>query len=181
MADRVLGSQFLQDIADFFILFQTMYDGFVERAKAVTRTLQDDRTTFVVVTTLEPDPVREAEFFIEALAERKLHLGAVVFNKVLPQYLLDSDATKVAKSLESDAGALAGPLADRLGAEPEQVARVLTEIGTSFLNFQVVAKRETEQRAELGTTPEVVAAVPYFESDIYDLAGLLRLGDQLWR
>jgi anion-transporting ArsA/GET3 family ATPase len=52
MADRVLGSQFLQDIAEFFLLFQTMYDGFVERAKAVERLLHDRRTGFVVVTTL---------------------------------------------------------------------------------------------------------------------------------
>ncbi len=29
VADRILGSQFLQDIAEFFLLFQTMYDGFV--------------------------------------------------------------------------------------------------------------------------------------------------------
>ena len=49
VADRILGSQFLEDIAEFFILFQTMYDGFVERARAVTRTLEDRRTTFIVV------------------------------------------------------------------------------------------------------------------------------------
>src|SRR5262249_61507323 len=28
VADRILGSQFLEDIAEFFLLFQTMYDGF---------------------------------------------------------------------------------------------------------------------------------------------------------
>ncbi len=84
VADRMLGSQFLGDIAEFFILFQTMYDGFVERAEAVTRTLADRRTTFVVVTTLEPAPVREADFFIDALDERGFDLGAVVLNKVLP-------------------------------------------------------------------------------------------------
>ena len=33
VADRILGTQFLEDIAEFFILFQTMYDGFVERAE----------------------------------------------------------------------------------------------------------------------------------------------------
>ena len=37
VADRILGSQFLQDIAEFFILFQTMYGGFVERSQAVDR------------------------------------------------------------------------------------------------------------------------------------------------
>ena len=58
---------------------------------------------------------------------------------------------------------------------------MLKEVGESFLNYQVVAKRESEQRAELARIPEVVATVPYFDSDIYDLAGLVRLGEQIWR
>jgi hypothetical protein len=60
------------------------------------------------------------------------------------------------------------------------VAPVLREIGESFLNFQVVAKRESEQRAELAETPDVVVAVPYFESDIFDVSGLLELGRKIW-
>ena len=40
VADRILGSQFLEDLAGFFILFQTMRDGFVARAEAVSRLLQ---------------------------------------------------------------------------------------------------------------------------------------------
>src|SRR5439155_19245705 len=35
MADRILGGKFLQDIAEFFMNFQSMYDGFVKRAHAV--------------------------------------------------------------------------------------------------------------------------------------------------
>ena len=48
VADRILGSQFLQDIAEFFILFQTLSDGFVARAKEVERLLADRRTTFIL-------------------------------------------------------------------------------------------------------------------------------------
>jgi len=179
VADRILGSQFLEDIAEFFLLFQSMYDGFVERANAVTRVLGDRRTTFVVVTTLESAPVREAEFFISELHERKLHLGAVVLNKVLPSYLLDQQATNVAHRLCSDAAKLAEALP--LDGDDLQIERVLREIGESFLNFQVVAKREAETRGELAAAPDVVAAVPYFDSDIYDLEGLVRLGDRIWR
>jgi hypothetical protein len=43
-----------------------------------------------------------------------------------------------------------------------------------------VAHREAKQRAELGATPDVVASIPYFETDIYDLSGLLRLGEKIW-
>ncbi len=180
VADRILGSKFLEDIAEFFLLFQTMYDGFVERAQAVTRTLEDKRTTFVVVSTLESAPVREAEYFIDALEGRRLHLGAVVLNKVLPDWFLDKGTEAAAKALCTEAEALAAALPDDLGA-PEQVGRVLREVGESFLNFQVVAKREAETRAELSAAPEVVASVPYFDHDITDLAGLLQLGQQIWR
>ena len=179
VADTILGSAFLEDIAEFFLLFQTMYDGFVERARSVQRILEDKRTTFVVVSTLESAPLREAEFFMSALEDRRFHLGAVVLNKVLPSYLLDGDAAAAAKRLGADPAAAAA----RLGAlgDPESVARVVEEVAQSFLNFRVVATREAEQRKELARVPDVLATVPYFESDIFDLAGLLRLGEQIWR
>jgi len=180
VADRILGSQFLQDIADFFVLFQTMYDGFVERARAVTRTLEDKRTTFVVVSTLEAAPVREAEFFIRALSSREFNLGALVLNKVLPSYLLSDSAADAALTMARDSDKIAGQLDGELGAA-DDVSRVLHTIGESFLNYRVVATREAEQQAELGQVPDVVATAPYFDHDIYDLAGLLALGERIWR
>src|SRR5436853_2400626 len=96
VADRILGSQFLQDIAEFFLNFQSMYAGFVERAKAVEQLLHDRRTTFAVVTTLEGAPLREAEHFCEELTKRRFHLGALVLNKTLPDYLLSRDGDHAA-------------------------------------------------------------------------------------
>jgi anion-transporting ArsA/GET3 family ATPase len=72
VADRILGTQFLEDIAEFFMLFQTMYDGFVERARAVTTLLGGPQTTFVVVSTLEVAPAREAEYFLKLLERARL-------------------------------------------------------------------------------------------------------------
>ena len=179
VADRVLGSQFLQDIAEFFSLFQTMAPGFVERARAVSRLLRDHRTTYVVVSTLEAAPLHEAEVFVDAIAAKGFHLGAVVLNRVLPPYLLDERAGLAAGMLADDPSAAAAAMANGIGDEV-QVARVLTEVAESFLRFQVVAQREAEQRSELSVATEVVVPVPYFETDICDLAGLLRLGEQIW-
>jgi anion-transporting ArsA/GET3 family ATPase len=156
-----------------------MYDGFVERARAVERLLHDRRTTFVVVSTLEPAPVQEAEFFISALADKRYHLGALVLNKVLPTYFLDPVACAASESLGTRAGAVAGAL-DLAGVDAVQVERVLLEIAESFSRFHVVAQREAEERAELSVVPEVVSTVPYFDSDIHDLASLLRLGETIW-
>ncbi len=180
MADRILGSQFLQDIAEFFILFQTMHDGFVQRARAVQRVLADKRTTFIVVSTLESSPLREAEFFIDALHERHLHLGAIVLNKVLPAYLLDPAAATAASVLEREAGAIGADLAPLLAAEPADLTRLVADVAASFHNYAVAATREAEQRTELARAPEVVS-VPQLGGELTDLAGVLDLGQYLWR
>ena len=182
VADRILGSQFLEDIAEFFILFQTMYDGFVERAEAVQRTLRDRCTTFLVVSTLEPAPSREAEYFLQALEERDLDLGGLVLNKVLPEYLLDAQLGGLAERLGEQSAEVAERLvaADGEVGQAPQVARVLGEVADSFANFRVVAQREAEQRARLSGRSEVVVSVPYLESDVADLAGLLDLGSKVW-
>ena len=179
VADRVLGAQFLQDIADFFILFQTMYDGFVERAKAVTRTLQDDRTSFLVVTTLDPDPVREAEFFIAELRRRHYHLGAVVFNRVLPAYLRDRDARVAAERLRDDADDLAASMkiAER---DRAAFADVLREIADSFLGYRALATRQAEQLAEFGSASELTLLVPALEEGVSSISDIVELGRQLW-
>jgi anion-transporting ArsA/GET3 family ATPase len=183
VADRILGSQFLQDIAEFFLLFQTMYDGFVERARAVTRTLSEPRTAFVVVSTLEAAPAREADFFVEALHDRGFPLGAVVVNKALPGWFLDRGATAAATELRTEAKHVADAVAAAVPdvGDAAQLTRVLGEVGESFLNFQVVAKREAEQHNTLASHAGVVATVPYADHDITDLAGLLGLGEALWR
>jgi anion-transporting ArsA/GET3 family ATPase len=179
VADRVLGAQFLQDIAEFFVLFQTMYDGFVERANAVTRTLEDRRTSFVVVTTLDAAPAREAEFFAGALAERRYHLGAVVCNRMLPPYLTDKTGASAAETMKTDAAALAALVAKRV-ADRDAMAGVLREIGESFLDYRVVAAREAEQLAELSVPAELVVPVPALERDVATLADVLEVGAHLW-
>jgi anion-transporting ArsA/GET3 family ATPase len=186
IADRILGTEFMADISEFFVLFQSMYDGFVARAESVERLLSDRRTTFVVVSTLEAVPLREAEFFAEQLTARQLHLGAIVLNKVLPDYLRGTAGTAVADSMRERADELAVDLspalagADAVLADRDQIARVLAEVAESYLNFQVVALREMEERAMLSVVPDVLATVPFFDTDIYDLAGLVRLGEQIW-
>jgi hypothetical protein len=130
----------------------------------------------MVVSTLEAAPAREAEFFAQELVARDLHLGAIVLNKVLPGYLRDPEATRVADAVRDRAPALA----EGLSPEPQLAARVLQEVAESFLNFGVVARREAEQRAEWATVPEVLATVPFFADDICDLGGLLELGAQIW-
>jgi anion-transporting ArsA/GET3 family ATPase len=187
MADRVLGGQFLHDIAEFFLNFQSMYAGFVERAQAVEQLLHDRRTTFAVVTTLEGAPLREAETFCRELTARGFDLGALVLNKVLPDYLLSRDGEHAADVLTHESDVIAAELAATGAAALDDraaTARVLRTLAESFRNYEVVARREAELRAELGRLappgPEVVVSVPAFPAEIDDARALARIGEALF-
>lgn len=184
VADRVLGSQFLEDIAEFFILFQTLSEGFIARARQVERLLSDRRTSFIVVSTLETVPVREAEAFMQLLPARHLALGGVVLNKVLPRYLLEKGLAAQAERLAADAPRLAVRLCELGPSLAEQgpvlVERVLRELAGNFNNIAVVAKREAGQRAEIARGAQILAEVPELEEDVHDLAGVFELGRHIW-
>src|SRR5215213_5385355 len=180
IADRVLGSGFLRDIADFFVLFQAMEKGFVARAREVEALLGDARTTFLVVSTLETAPAHEAVYLARELLARDYDLGAVIANRVLPTALTRRAAATSAKRLGEAAatGALdaTGPAVD------ERVVRaVLTEVAERFHDVALVAAREAERRAELAALAPQVIDVPSLESDVNDLGALMALVDHLRR
>ena len=180
VADRILGSNFLRDIAEFFILFQKMEDGFVRRAAQTEAMLADSRTTFVVVTTLEAAPSSEARYLLGELARRGLPLGAVVTNRVLPTTLRALDAREAASRLVDEAPELGEVLAPVVGAEPAMVQRVLGEVGARFHDFGVVAARQAEREAELRDLCPLVVSVPWFDNDVDDLSTLARVGMSAW-
>jgi anion-transporting ArsA/GET3 family ATPase len=181
VADRVLGARFLQDIAEFFVLLQSMEKGFVGRARAVSELMADSRSTFCVVTTLETAPAREASFFVDELHRRRLNLGAVIVNKALPEWLLSDGPSAVAQAFRDDPAGLAGAVSDATAAPRAAARRVLREVGESFGNYAVVATREAEQRVELAASADVLVSIPMLDEPVNDLASLVRLGQFCWR
>ncbi|MEN9645899.1 MAG: hypothetical protein RL238_2568 [Actinomycetota bacterium] len=181
IADRVLGSRFLQDIADFFILFQTMETGFVARAGEVERLLVDDRTTFIVVSTLEAAPAREARFLADELHRRKMPLGAMVLNRTMPVSVRRPAVVKAAAALRDVSAntAQVRALAKASAAKPAEVSRVLDEVAERFRDITVVAGREAERRSELESAAPITAVVPTMASDVHDMAALLTIGQHL--
>jgi anion-transporting ArsA/GET3 family ATPase len=179
VADRILGAQFLADITEFFILLESMSSGFVERAGAVKQLLADQRTSFLVVSSSEMVPLREAEFFAAELEKRSLDLGAMVLNKVLPASLSDPAANELAGRMAEHRELIMATLVEGLACDPEVLSRVLDAVGESFDDFAVVARREAMSRERFSRGEAALVTVPYFDHDVHDMAGLLELGEAL--
>ena len=180
IADRILGTQFLQDISEFFLSLESMYGGFIERARAVQRLLAEERTSFVVVSSSEMVPLREAEFFVDELSKRNLDIGGVILNKVLPDSLSDPSVHATAQRFADEREALVSALVSQVGCEEDVTRRVLATVSSSYDDFSVVAERERQSRERFSRSDAPVMNVPYFDHDLNDMAGLLGLGHYLF-
>jgi len=175
VADRVLGSRFLEDIAEFFILFQTMEPGFVAHARDVERVLTDPATTFVVVSTLEAAPTHEATYLAREIRRRDMHLGAIIANRVLPPGITSRGSATSARRLAALDASTIAEVAKTIDADEDLVGDVLRDVAAQFHDTSMVATRESERRAELATLAPLVISIPLMAGDVNDLGDLLQI------
>jgi anion-transporting ArsA/GET3 family ATPase len=170
MADRLLGTDVLADLSTFVRDLQQLYGGVQQRAREVYRLLRAPATGFVVVTTLEPAPFAEAEFFCSKLHEFSMPLRALVVNRVLPDALRDPEALAAAQAM-ADGAAAAAAMSEELGEKvtPDTPRR----IADAFTLLSRLAERDSRQVARLARLGRVpVARLPLVDHDISDLEGL---------
>jgi len=166
MVRRLTGSELLAEVGEFFAAFEGMYDGFKERAQRVYELLKHPSTAFVVVATPEAGALREAGYFANRLAADRMPLGALVVNRVHQVHPIPEVPPAAAERL-------AGGGAD---------ARLLADLLEQHQALAALAAAEQERIATLlARVPSIgVVQVPLLADDVHDIAGLRRLGGQLF-
>ena len=177
IADKILGGQFVGDITEFFLLLNTMYDGFVQRAREVEMLLAHDDTSFLVISTLESVPVTEAEFFVRELSERHLNVRGWILNRVLPPSIASDD---LANAMDSLSHAELAAAVDATGADDASLRRVRDALVSNTRRWRDVALAERQQTQQLQSRDVPVFTIPTLDGEISELAGLTLLGDVLY-
>ena len=173
MADRLIGAEVLGELAVFVREIQGLYSGVQERAADVYKLLRSPQTGFVVVTTLEPEPFSEAEFFCARLREYRMPLRAVAVNRVLPDALMDPAGVAAATSLFEDRD-----VATWMSAELGETIRpdATRRLGEAHLILHRLAERQDRQVARLAGLGRVpVVRLPLAEREVVDIEGLAQL------
>jgi anion-transporting ArsA/GET3 family ATPase len=182
VADRILGQRFLGDITEFFTLLRSMESGFVTRATEVERTLQDEHTAFVVVTTLETAPLYEAQFLLAELTKRKFGLRGVVANRVIDRAVVSAarDATDRLGVVTEDSAVVRELTTLVAGARPMDVQRVmagaLERVGAIDAVSSTQERRLEQLRGALAPLGASVWISGLRGTDISDVDSLVDLG-----
>lgn len=83
--ERVAGSNVLTTIADFFAAAAESVDAIVDRMHKTEALLRSPAVKFVMVTTAEPDRLRQAEDLVDEMERDGLKLAAIVINRFLDE------------------------------------------------------------------------------------------------
>ncbi len=167
---RFVGSAFLEDIARFFVEFNTVLGGFRERAKEVFEILRRPDVAFVMVSSPEPLAVDEALYFFERLHSAHMPLGAFVVNRVHPELPPAPSRENLIEKLT------ASP--ELRGFSPDEVVRVAADLDATYREFASLAEADAREigRLRLAAVEDVsVIEVPLFDGDIYDMDGLSQM------
>jgi len=170
---RVTGIDLLQDLSEFFQSFANMAEGFSERAQRVKELLGDRRTTFMLVTAPERDPIDEAFYFWRRLKEAKLPFGGFVINKVHPDYVqgdAEADFDRLIPDLERSLDGTTG------------AADLARRVAENFESYELLAERDRENMELLTkrVSDDCLLEVPYFDEDVHDIAGLAQVNRYLF-
>ncbi|MGO9488122.1 MAG: ArsA family ATPase [Solirubrobacteraceae bacterium] len=161
---RVTGVDMLSELSSFFRSLGGVLDGFGERTRAVQELLRSPETGYLIVTSPEHEPVKEAAFLAGRLARSGLPAPELIVNRV---HLHGLDGHSPAE--------LSALIAPELG---DDLAR---RVAANLTDFDVLVRRDAEAvralSAQLGGEPPTL--VGHLDEEVQDLLGLARIAEQL--
>ncbi|HEX8303963.1 MAG TPA: ArsA-related P-loop ATPase [Jatrophihabitans sp.] len=168
--NKILGNDLLLNVSAFVSSLETMFGGFRERAEQTYRLLKAPGTAFIVVSSPEPDALREASFFVERLQQEQMPLAGLVLNRMR--------VTGVPLS-----AARAAEAAERLAELPDQSAAVRLTATALLAHAETAeaARHDRSMVSRFGAAHPAVAQqqVPALPTDVHDLQSLRAIGNAL--
>ena len=140
--DGAVGLQFLQDLSEFFLAFEGLFESFRKTANAMDARLREEGTSFILVTTPASSRVNEGAAFAEALRARSLKATLVIANRVHPWAIEGAVRGRVEEAADG-ADVADGPFEGR----PRSNHRSLLTPEV-FAELSALAKREKARASE---------------------------------
>jgi anion-transporting ArsA/GET3 family ATPase len=169
----------LVTISEFFAAMSGMFEGFHERVERAYAILQGRDTGFLLVTSPDEQILGEAEYLSRKMAELRMPLKGVIFNRTHAEYQLPPGMPNSVEGGESDADdviRIRDIVARALGVLPGDAGAAAAQaLVENFMRYQTLGRGEglRMEAFSRGLRRGVpVVRVPNFPHDLHDIAGL---------
>jgi anion-transporting ArsA/GET3 family ATPase len=165
--EQATGISALAEISDFFSSMSGLFENFQPRVERAYKVLRGAETAFLLVTGPEEQVLGDADYMSTKMAELRMPLKGVVFNRVHHEYRPPRRGEVGPEDVEQVERAVAAALG--------RGARDARELAANFVDYQALSRGES-LRLEMFRTglPRgvPVATVPNFARDVHDLGSL---------
>jgi anion-transporting ArsA/GET3 family ATPase len=173
--ERFAGGNVLSTITDFFAAMAESMDAIIDRLQKTEALLHSPAVKFVMVTTAEPDRIRQARELLAQMDSEGLKLSAIVINRFLDERTWSAVADSSARPLShlAEISELRASLA-KDGAEANGFGRLVRH----FEEYRERTLGEIERVAAFARElPKgvMLAIAPEIEAGVRDLAALSRV------
>jgi anion-transporting ArsA/GET3 family ATPase len=163
---RVTGVDMLAELSRFFRSLGGVTDGFAERTRAVSTLLRSPQAGFLIVTSPEAEPAREARYLAERLDAAGMPRAELVVNRVHNDGLNGHSSEEVGDLLSRELG-----------------AALAARVASNLADFDVLVRRDRASIEQLSRSlgsgePILIAQL---DEDVQDLLGLARIAEDLFR
>jgi len=169
IVERFTGYEAMADLADFFLAFDGMYEGFKTRAVRVKEMLASPQTAFVLVSSPNSPAIDEAEFFWRRLGQENMAPLAVIFNRVHALENVPDLESWIAKT------AAAGEKTIRRFPRHAPAVDLLVDNALDLARLAAHDRRAIDHFLAATQPDQLAYCLPAFATDVYDLAALAAL------
>lgn len=176
--ERFAGSNVLTTIADFFAAAAEGIDAIVDRMHKTEALMRSPAVKFVLVTTAEPDRLRQAEELVREMEDDGLNLGAIVINRFLDERTwsqVEAGSHDPLEHLREISKLEAGEHSDRNGADANGIVAFFEDYKQRTLED---IERVSAFDASIPAHVELAIA-PELEVGVGDMAALGRMAHYL--
>jgi anion-transporting ArsA/GET3 family ATPase len=162
---RVTGIDMFAELSTFFRSLSGVIEGFGERTRGVAALLRGPQTAFLIVTSPEGEPAKEAVFLAEKLSAAEMHDGELIVNRVHDAGLDGHSAREVQELLAPELG--------------EQLA---ARVAANLADFDTLVARDEAVISRLSgaLSGRRAILVPHLDEDVQDLLGLSKIAEHLF-
>jgi len=171
---KFVGIETLETLASFLFHISDLIDGMKERSTDIFNLLKSDKVNFVIVTTPTPVSIKESLYFKDELKKFELHFAGFIVNRYHSKFI-DSD-----KGI--DKKGVLNTIKNKEIFENISIYKIeqLTKkLNINFEKFNKLSKIEDKHLKLLGSS--LFVKIPFFEHDIYNLNGLIKISKEIFK
>ena len=171
LLENVSGVQFLRDISEFLVAFESMATGFLARAEQVEKQLRSRRTGFLLVAAPGVQTAERAARLLAQLETAQLPVAGLVLNRM--HHWPDGGRPPERLLEPNDLGEAERLLGNALGSDGDRAAKAAIAMARGYASVVRQDHRTTKTlRAQAQLRGLFVKCISEFEQEVHDLSGL---------